>query len=101
MIVPLLPESLRRGLPAEEAAAVRAHLSACPACAAAYEEELAFAALARGTDQPAPGFLMAQVMAGGRAEPRQLPAFRVRPLDFVLAIATAGALFGLGVGVLA
>lgn len=100
-IVVLLPEYIRRRLPAEEEAAVRAHLSACPACAAAYEEELAFAALARGTDLPAPGHLMARVMAGVRAEPRQLPAFRVRPLDFILAIAAAGALFGLGVGLLA
>jgi anti-sigma factor RsiW len=99
--VALLPEYVRRRLPGDEAAAVRAHLSACPACAAAYEEELAFAALARGTDLPAPAHLMAQVMAGVRAEPRQLPTFRVRALDFVFAIAGAVALFGLGVGLLA
>jgi hypothetical protein len=100
-ITPLLPEYIRRRLPAAQEAAVRAHLSACPACAAAYEEELAFGSLVRGTDMPAPAHLMAQVMAGVRAEPRQAPTFRIRPLDFVLAIAAAAMLYGLGVGLLA
>ena len=100
-ITPLLPEYIRRRLPAAQEAAVRAHLSACPACAAAYEDELAFGSLVRGTDMPAPAHLMAQVMAGVRAEPRQAPTFRIRPLDFVLAIAAAAMLYGLGVGLLA
>jgi F0F1-type ATP synthase membrane subunit c/vacuolar-type H+-ATPase subunit K len=88
-------------LPAAQDAAVRAHLSACPTCAAAYEEDLAFGALVHGTDQPTPTHLMAQVMAGVRAEPRQVPKFRVRPLDFVIAIAAAAVLYGLGFGLLA
>jgi uncharacterized membrane protein len=54
-----------------------------------------------GTDQPTPTHLMAGVMAGVRAEPRQMPTFRLRPLDFVLAIAAAVALYGLGLGLLA
>jgi F0F1-type ATP synthase membrane subunit c/vacuolar-type H+-ATPase subunit K len=100
-ITPLLPEYIRRRLPTAEEAAVRAHLSACPACAAAYEDELAFGSLMHGTDAPAPAHLMARVMAGVRAEPRQAPTFRIRPLDFVLAIAAAAMLYGLGVGLLA
>lgn len=100
-IVALLPEYIRRRLPTEHEAAVRAHLSTCPVCAAAYEEELAFGSMAHGTDAPVPAHLMAQVMAGVRAEPRQVAAFRVRPLDFVLAIAAAVVLYGLGFGLLA
>lgn len=100
-ITALLPEYIRRLLPGAQEADVRAHLSTCPACAAAYEDELAFGALARGTDSPAPAHLMAQVMAGVRAEPRQVPKFRVRPLDFALAIAAAGLLYGLAFGLLA
>jgi len=100
-ITPLLPEYIRRRLPAAQEAVVRAHLSACPVCAAAYEDELAFGALAHGSDLPAPAHLMAQVMAGVYAEPRQAPAFRVRPLDFVLAITAAVVLYGMGVGLLA
>ena len=100
-ITPLLPEYIRRRLPTAQEAAVRAHLSACAACAAAYEDELAFGSLVRGTDMPAPTQLMAQVMAGVRAEPRQVPTFRVRPLDFVFAIAAAFVLYGLGFGLLA
>lgn len=99
-IVELLPEYIRRRLPGDQEAAVRAHLSACPACAAAYEGELAFGALARGTDSPAPAHLMARVMAEVRAEPRQMPTFRVRPLDFALAIAAAGVLYALAIGLL-
>jgi anti-sigma factor RsiW len=100
-ITPLLPEYIRRRLPTAEEAAVRAHLSACPACAAAYEDELAFGSLMHGTDAPAPAHLMARVMAGVRAEPRQAPTFRIRPLDFVFTIAAAAMLYGLGVGLLA
>ncbi len=100
-ITPLLPDYIRRRLPAAQEAVVRAHLSICPMCAAAYEDELAFGALAHGSDLPAPAHLMALVMAGVRAEPRQAPAFRVRPLDFVLAIAAAVVLYGLGFGLLA
>jgi F0F1-type ATP synthase membrane subunit c/vacuolar-type H+-ATPase subunit K len=100
-ITPLLPEYIRRRLPSAQEVVVRAHLSACPACAAAYEDELAFGALTHGSDMPAPAHLMAQVMAGVRAEPRQMPKFRVRPLDFVLTIAAAVVLYGLGFGLLA
>jgi len=98
-IVTLLPEYIRRRLPIEEEGAVRAHLSACPGCAAAYEDELAFGAMARGADLPAPPVVMARVMAGVHAEPRQA-AFRVRALDFVLAIGAALAAGGLVVGLL-
>lgn len=98
-IVTLLPEYIRRRLPVEEEVAVRAHLSACPVCAAAYEDELAFGAMARGADLPAPPMVMARVMAGVYAEPRQA-AFRVRALDFVLAIGAALAAGGLVVGLL-
>ena len=99
-IVSLLPEYIRRRLPATEEAAVRAHLSACPACAAAYEGELAFGAMARGADMPAPPVVMMRVMASVRAEPRQAAPFRVRALDFVLAIGAALAAGGLVVGLL-
>lgn len=99
-IIALVPEYIRRRLPANQMTAVRAHLSDCPACAAAYEDELAFGALVRGTDLPAPAHLMAQVMAGVRAEPRQAPAFRVRPLDFVLAIGAGVAFACLALGLL-
>jgi hypothetical protein len=99
-ITPLLPEYIRRRLPAAQEAIVRAHLSICPTCAAAYEEELIFGALAHGTDLPTPTYLMAQVMAGVRAEPRQMPKFRVSPLDFMLTIAAAVVLYGLGFGLL-
>ncbi len=98
-IVALLPEYIRRRLLATEEAAVRAHLSACPACAAAYEDELAFGAIARGTDTPVPSMVLARVMAGVYAEPRQA-AFRVRALDFVLAIGAALAAGGLVIGLL-
>jgi len=99
-IVTLLPEYIRRRLPAAQEAAVRAHLSACSACAAAYEDELAFGAMTRGADMPAPPVVMARVMAGVDAEPRQAAAFRVRALDFVLAIGAALAAGGLVVGLL-
>jgi anti-sigma factor RsiW len=99
-IVALLPDYIRRRLPAAEEAAVRAHLSACPACAAAYEDELAFGALIYGTDAPAPPVLLAQVMAGVRAEPRQAMPFRLRALDFALAIGAALAVGGLVFGLL-
>ncbi len=99
-IVTLLPEYIRRRLPAAEEAAVRAHLSACPICAAAYEDELAFGAMTRGADMPAPPVVMARVMAGVRAEPRQAAPFRVRALDFALAIGVALAAGGLVVGLL-
>ncbi|MDQ2784331.1 MAG: zf-HC2 domain-containing protein [Chloroflexota bacterium] len=99
-IVALLPEYIRRRLLATEEAAVRAHLSACPACAAAYEDELAFGAMARGADTPVPPMVLARVMAGVYAEPRQAAAFRVRALDFVLAIGAALAAGGLVIGLL-
>lgn len=99
-ITALLPEYIRRRLPAAQGATVRAHLAACPACAAAYEEELAFGSLAQATDSPTPPFLMARVMADVRAEPRQMPAFRVCPLDFAVAFALALALGGLTVAAL-
>jgi len=96
----LLSEYIRRRLPATEEAAGRAHLSACPACAAAYEDELAFGAMARGADMPVPPVLMARVMASVRAEPRQAMPFRVYAFDFVLAIGAALAAGGLVIGVL-
>jgi anti-sigma factor RsiW len=99
-IVTLLPEYVRRRLPATQEAAVRAHLSICPACAAAYEVELSFGALIHGTDAPAPPVVMVQVMAGIRAEPRQAAPFRVRALDFVFAIGAALAVGGLAFGLL-
>lgn len=99
-IVTLLPEYVRRRLPAAQESAVRAHLSQCPACAAAYEDELAFGALVHGTDAPAPPHLAAQVMASVRAEPRQAAPFQVRALDFVFAIGAALAAGGLVIGLL-
>ncbi len=96
----LLPEYIRRRLPAAQEATVRAHLAACLACAAAYEEELAFGSLAHATDSPTPPLLMARVMAGVRAEPRQMPTFRVRPLNFTVVFALAFALGGLTVAAL-
>ncbi len=99
-IVTLLPDYVRRRLPAAQEAALRAHLSACPACAAAYEGELAFGALVHGTDTPAPPLVMARVMTGIRAEPRQAAPFRVRALDFVFAIGAALAVGGLVFGLL-
>ncbi len=99
-ITALLPEYIRRRLPATEMAAVRAHLSACPACAAAYEDELAFDTLLRGTDETAPPQMLARVMAEVRAESRQLPAFRLRPLDLLLAVAIVAIVGGLGIGAL-
>lgn len=98
-VAALLPEYIRRRLPAGPEAAVRAHLSACPACAAIYEDELAFGALARGTDISAPPYLMTRVMVSVRATPRQEARYRVRALDVVCAIAAAlvfaGLVFGL------
>ena len=96
----LLPDYFRRRLPAARDTAVRAHLSTCPVCATAYEDELAFGAMARGADMPAPAHLMAQVLANVRAEPRQPAPFRVRALDFALAIGAALALSGLVFGLL-
>lgn len=96
----LLPEYIRRRLPATQEAAVRAHLSTCPICAAAYEDELAFGAMVHGTDAPAPPDLMTQVMTGVRAEPRQAAPFRVHALDFVFAIGAALAAGGLVLGLL-
>ncbi len=98
--VTLLPDYVRRRLPAVQETAVRAHLSRCPACAAAYEEELAFGALVHGTDAPAPPQLLAQVMTSVRAEPRQAAPFRVHALDFVFAIGAALAAGSLVVGLL-
>jgi anti-sigma factor RsiW len=98
-IAELLPEYLRRRLPAEEEAAVRAHLSACPECAEVYETELAFAQMLRGTDAPAPALLLPQIMASVRVQPQHRPAFRLRPLDVVFALAAAFALYGMFIGV--
>lgn len=99
-IATLLPEYVRRRLPAAQENAVRAHLAQCPACAAAYEDELAFGALAHGTDAAAPPHLLARVMTSVRAEPRQAAPFRVRALDFVFAIGAALAAGGFVVGLL-
>ncbi len=99
-IIALLPEYVRRRLPADQTATVRAHLSDCAECATAYEDELSFSTALRGTDMPAPAFLMTQVMANVRAEPRQVQTFRVRALDFVFAIAAAFTLGGLTLAVL-
>lgn len=99
-IVVLLPEYVRRRLLPDQEATVRAHLSACDACAAAYEDELAFGSLAHATDAPVPPQMLAQVMASVRAEPRQAPAFRLRPLDVVVAVAIATALAGVAFGLL-
>ncbi len=99
-VAALLPDYIRRRLPAMQEAAVRAHLSTCPACAATYEDELAFGGMARGTDIPAPAHLMTQVMTSVRAEPRQPAPFRVRALDFALAIGAALAMGGVVFGLL-
>jgi anti-sigma factor RsiW len=95
----LLPEYIRRRLPADEVAAVRGHLSACPACAEAYEAELAFTQTIRGMDAPAPMHLLPQIMASVRVQPQHKPAFRLRPLDVVVALAAAFALYGMFIGV--
>lgn len=99
-VAALLPDYIRRRLPAAQDAAVRAHLSACPVCAATYEDELAFGAMVHGTDTQAPAHLIAQVMADVRAEPRQPAPFRVRALDVALAIGAALAMSGLVFGLL-
>jgi anti-sigma factor RsiW len=98
-IVDLLPEYIRRRLPAEEVAAVRAHLSACPACAEAYEAELAFTQTLRGTDASAPMHLLPEIMASVRTQPQHKPTFRLRPLDIVFALAAACGLYGMVIGV--
>ncbi len=99
-VAALLPDYIRRRLPAAQDVAVRAHLSICAVCAAAYEDELAFGAMVHGTDTMAPAHLMARVMDGVRAEPRQPAPFRVRALDFALAIGGAVAMSGLVFGLL-
>lgn len=91
----VLPEYIRRRLPAEEAAIVRVHLSTCPACAAAYDAELAFEHALRGTDAPAPTDLLPQIMASVRTQPQHRPTFQLRPLDIVFAVAAAFALYGM------
>lgn len=90
----LLPEYVYRRLPAPEMERVRQHLGACPACAAAYEAEHALSRIGRGAEETAPPHLFATVMQVVRAEPRQVPAFRVRPLDLLLAALATLALFG-------
>ena len=99
-IIALLPDYVRRRLPPDEAATVRAHLSACTACAAAYEEELAFGALLRGTDQAAPPEVLGWVMASVRAEPRPVPPFRLRLLDLALALGLMVVVAGFVIGLL-
>ncbi len=94
-IADLLPEYIRRQLPAADEAVARAHLAACAACAAAYEGELAFAQMLHGTDTAAPPLLLPQIMASVRAEPQVAHAFRLRPLDLVVAFACAIALAGM------
>lgn len=94
-IVDLLPEYIRRRLPAAEEVVVRAHIATCAACAAAYEGELAFAQMFHGTDAVAPPQMLPQIMASVRAEPQIAPAFRLRPLDIVVAFACAIALAGM------
>jgi anti-sigma factor RsiW len=94
-IADLLPEYIRRRLPAEEAAIVRAHLSTCAACAAAYEAELAFQHALGGLDAAPPAQLLPQIMASVRVQPQHKPAFHLRPLDLVYALAAAFALYGL------
>jgi predicted anti-sigma-YlaC factor YlaD len=94
-IADLLPDYLRRRLPAAEEQAIRGHLATCPACAAAYEEELAFEHMLHGTDAPTPAYLLPQIMASVRVQPQHKPAFRLRPLDIVFALAAACALYGM------
>lgn len=94
-LIDLLPEYIRRRLPAASQAAARAHLAACAACAAAYEEELALAQMLHGTDAAAPPSLLPQIMASVRAEPQIAPTFRLRPLDVAIALACAVALAGM------
>src|SRR5262249_48091814 len=91
----LLPEYIRRRLPEEESAAVRAHLATCPACAEEYDAELAFEHALRGSDAPAPAHLLPQIMASVRTQPQHTPAFRLRLLDVVFALAAAFAVYGL------
>ncbi len=98
-IADLLPEYIRRRLPAEEAAAVRAHLSACPACAEAYEAELAFTQALRGTDAPPPAHLLPQIMASVRVQPQHKPTLRPQFLDLVAALVAGVALYGMIIGV--
>jgi anti-sigma factor RsiW len=98
-MIDLLPEYIRRRLSAEESAAVRAHLATCPACAEAYEEELAFEHTIHGVDAPAPPQLLPQIMASVRTQPQHRPSFRVRTLDIVFALAAAFALYGMFIGV--
>lgn len=90
----LLPDYLRRRLPPETYAAVRAHLSDCPDCAAAFEEERDFSALIGGTDAAPPAALFTGVMARVADEPR-LPAFRPRLRDALLALAGTAAVIGM------
>ncbi len=95
----LLPEYLRRRLPPDTLAAVRAHLAACPDCATAFEAERDFSARIGGTDAAPPPALMRGVMAQIRQEPRPV-AFRLSPRDALLALAGTAAIFGMFFGVL-
>lgn len=98
-ITDLVPEYIRRRLPAAGAAAARAHLATCATCAAAYEEELAFARMLHGTDAATPPQMLPQIMASVRAAPQIVPASRLRPLDVAVAFACAIALSGMIVAV--
>lgn len=98
-VSPLLPDYLRRRLPAERHTAVREHLAACVACATAFDAERDFSALIGGTDAAPPPALFTHVMAQVRDEPR-LPAFRVRPHDVLLALGGTAAALGMLFGVM-
>ena len=64
-----------------EAAELMDHLSACPACQAAYEQTLALRDAFLGWEEPEPpGDLAAAVMSRVRQEPRRAPRRRSVPL---------------------
>ena len=95
----LLPDYLRRRLPSDALAVVRAHLAGCTDCAAAFEAERDFSALIAGTDTAPPPALMRGVLTQIRQAPRPV-AFRPSPRDALLALAGTAALFGMVFGVL-
>ncbi len=97
-IAGLLPEYLYRRLPPVETERVRRHIADCPACAAAYEYELALSQLARGADAPAPPHLFAAIMGEVHVTPQAMPHFRVTVFDVLLAIAATAACVGVFLG---
>ena len=63
-----------------EAAELMDHLSACPACQAAYEQTLALRDAFLGWEEPEPpGDLAAAVMSRVRQEPRRAPGGGLSP----------------------